>query len=317
MRGLAVLAALLLASCADEKAVNAAFFQNKVTWYVFNAAAPLGVEELAGLEQPLDVLWRPAPLALRVTALLDTGEGVGAAAVSHLGFLTLDDSTGLLVVRKAESDPDLAAYSTGRLFVWDRKTFVTLSQDSPGAAPSLSLAWWSAGQTRLAFYPLVSQTEHPAWQAPRVSLAGLRSATPSVVFAWAAPEATPTSTRLLLSTGHEEAVEAFVPDAAAPLGPEFDPLNQRLNARVGTEPARFAAGTQGPLLLLTPQGWAAVGRAGSTESRLYRLPEISAAGAYSHALELQRGWLIAWQTGARGFAGAAGLVYVPFGVLAP
>ncbi len=321
MRALAAFAALFLVSCADEKAVNAAFFQNKVTWYVFDTAAPNGVEELAGFEQPLKVTWKPAPLAMRTTALADTGEGVGAAAVSRLGLLTLDDSTGLLAVRRTQSEPDLAAYSTGSLFVWDRKTFVTLYRDAADQDdqnPPVSLAWWSDGQTRLAFYPLATQLQHPSWQAPLPAV-DLNPAAPSVVWNWLStdPAETPRPTRLLLSTGLETPLEEPLARVAVlPLDPVFDPLNQRLNARVGEGHERITAGT-GALLLITPEGWAAVGRVGSSESRLYRLPEISSAGRYTHALELHHGWVIAWQTSVRGFAGAAGLVYVPYGVLAP
>lgn len=323
MRALAVLAALFLVSCADEKAVNAAFFQNKVTWYVFDAAAPAGVEELAGFEQPLKVTWKPAPLAMRATALADTGEGVGAVAVSRLGFLTLDDSSGLLAVRRAQSEPDLGGYATGSLFVWDRKTFVTLYRDlaaDQGAeSPPVSLAWWSAGQTRLAFYPLTTQIQHPKWQAPRSQL-DLSSANPSVVWDWRSPDPaeTPQPTRLVLATGLETKADQPLPPAATTLlDPVFDPLAQRLAARLGESVERIPAGRTGALLLVTPEGWAAVGRAGSTDSRLYRLPSIGSAGRYTHALELHHGWVIAWQTNARGYAGAAGLVYVPFGVLAP
>jgi hypothetical protein len=99
--------------------------------------------------------------------------------------------------------------------------------------------------------------------------------------------------------------------------PEYAALRTKLAERLGTGvPAKVAAGS-GPLLLFTETGWVAVGREGEGKARLYRLPELGVAGRYTAALILTKGFVFTWETSTRGYTGAAGLVHVPFAVLAP
>ncbi|MEI8094110.1 MAG: hypothetical protein WCG80_07865 [Spirochaetales bacterium] len=314
---------LLLVSCADEKAVNAAFFQNKVSWYVFDPASATGVQPLAGFDQPLQVVWKPAPAAILATDLEATDSGLGALAVSGLGLLILDDSSGLLTFLKPASDPNLKDYRTGVIFRWDRKTFVTLYRETQAvlatpALPSVTLAWWSEGNDRLAFYPVLSQSFDTQRQAVRVDASGASRTPATVDFEWKIPtqdDAAAQVTRLDLATGTETSLPSTVGPELLPPPAGFEALSQRLAARLGAVDVLWAQNGD-HRLLLTAQGWAATGLPGG-DSRLYHLPEIGAAGRYTHVLALARGYALSWETRARGFVGAAGLVYVPYGVLAP
>jgi hypothetical protein len=329
MRGLAPLAAVAVAaflvSCADEKAVNAAFFQNKVSWYVFDATAASGVQPLAGFDQPLAIAWKPADRAVYAAETAPTAANLGAVAVSGLGLLLADDSSGVLDLRRPQSSPSLTGYRTGGLFNWGDKTFLTLyrepGQPAANGSPSITLAWWAPGNERLAFYPLPTQARDALAQAVRVETVGASQTPATLEFVWKSPVTDGYEwfyTRLDLATGSERALEVEPPPGVAPTADEaFAPLSQRLAARLGSNVSAISARSPNHLLLVTPQGWAATGEVGSTESRLYRLPEIGAAGRYTHALALARGFLLTWETRWRGYVGSAGLVYVPFAVVGP
>lgn len=70
-------------------------------------------------------------------------------------------------------------------------------------------------------------------------------------------------------------------------------------------------------LLFTETGWVAVGSPGTEKARLYHLPELGVTGRYTGAVALSRGYVFSWETEFRGYGGAAGLVHVPYAVLAP
>jgi len=313
-------------SCADEKAVNAAFFQSRVSWYVFDAASATGVQSITGFEQPLKVVWKPASEAVFASDLAPSEGGLGAAAVSGLGLLILDDSTGLLQVQRPKSEPALTAYRTSRLFRWNKKTFLGLYREMTASAEdgndpeAVTLAWWAEGNPRLTFYPLISQTRDKTRQAIGLDpeLVNAKPATIDLHWRFLSDQGWQSAdTRLDLATGNEQSVTLTEMDKPVPPSLELDPLVQRLTARLGGEVSTFSATEGGHLLLATREGWVAVGQKGSSESRLYRLPEIGTAGEYTHAVALTHGFVLTWNTRWRGYAGAAGLVYVPYGVLAP
>jgi len=323
---LAVLLLGGLLSCADEKAVNAAFFRSHVSWYVFDAASTTGVQSINGFEQPLKVVWKAADKAVYASDLALCEGGLGAAAVSGLGLLVLDDSSGLLQVQRPSSEPSLTAYRTSRLFRWNKKTFLGLYRDTGSSAEgesnlqAVTLAWWAQGNSRLAFYPLMSQTRDKSRQAVGLdpALAAANPATIDLHWRFLTDQGWQSAdTRLDLASGNEQVLSVAAGDKPIPTLPELDLLVQRLSARLGTEVPTFSATEGGHLLLATAQGWVSVGQKGSSDSRLYRLPEIGTAGEYTHAVALTYGFVLTWDTRWRGFAGAAGLVYVPYGVLAP
>jgi hypothetical protein len=124
-------------------------------------------------------------------------------------------------------------------------------------------------------------------------------------------------TTLFLDNGLETPAPPSSPEREKPPAPEFAALKARLAERLGTDVPTKAAVGSGPLLLFTDAGWVSVGRFGEGKARLYRLPELGVAGHYTGALVLTKGFVLTWETTLRGYVGAAGLVYVPFAVLAP
>ena len=310
--GALVLAALTLLGCADSKEVNAAFSRNQVAWMIFDNASPTGLRALSGFAQGVKVVWTPRDQAALTTDVLPLSDRRGAVAVSHLGLLILDDSSGTLVSFHPGAMFALGSYETDKLFVWRDKVFLTLLQESPAAQPPASLAWWSPGQERLAFYPIPSQVREPSRQAVR--------------FDWTPPDtlqlewkvrrdsgwAFETSS-LNLADGSEGAGQELTPVAMKP-DERYAALRLRLSQRLGADvPAMSGRG--GPALLFTQSGWVSVG--GVEGARLYRLPELGEAGRYTAALALQTGFVFLWEASYRGYAGAAGVVHVPFAVLAP
>jgi len=312
-----VLVILLLDACSDSREVNASFNRTRVTWSFFAQDQADGLRPLPGFEQAVKVVWLPRPLAVVATDL-GVFPGIGAAvAVSHLGLLVLDDSTGTLTALRPGAQWSMSPYQTDLLFSWKGKLFLTLRQESPAEAPPASLAWWTPGQNRLVFYPIPSQVQDPSRQAVAFSAPTPNSV--SVGFVWKLREGTAWSferTSLALDTGTEGSALAQPPEGEKPLDRAFDGLKARLAERLGSEvPVRAALGS-GPLLLFTESGWVAVGQSVEGRARLYRLPELG-MGRYTSAAALTRGWVFTWETSYRGYVGAAGLVHVPFAVLAP
>jgi len=318
------LAAATLGGCADSKAVNAAFRQNRVTWYLLDPARPDGLRLLAGFEQATTVQWVPRSDAVLPTDLAPgTRPGMGAAAVQRLGLLVLDDSTGDLAALRPGARFPLDGYRTDRLFSWKGKIFLTLAQDeAPGAEPALppaTLAWWEVGQERMALYPIPSQVREPGRQA--VGVAPPEGASTRLAVTWRVPAAsgwTYERTSFNLADGSESPALEGVALASDPAqDPAFAAPRTKLAERLGAAvPVRAALGP-GPSLLFTEAGWVAVAKAGAGAARLYRLPELGAAGRYTGALSLTTGWVFSWETDWRGYAGASGFVHVPFAVLAP
>jgi hypothetical protein len=311
--GVFILTALVLFGCADSKEVNAAFSRNQVSWMLFDPTSANGTRALSGFAQGVKVTWVPRDEASFVTDAVPLADHRGAVAVSHLGLLILDDSTGTLVPFRPGAQFPLASYETDRVFEWNRRVFLTLRQEFPASQPPASLAWWSTGQERLAFYPIPSQVKDPSRQAVRfeVEPGTLR-------MTWKVPQAGGwvfDTTTLTLSDGSEASGEQASPPPA-PLGKAYDALKLRLSQRLGSAVSAVAAVGEGPLLMFTASGWTAVGKPGETP-RLYRLPELGEAGRYTAALALDKGFVFVWEVEYRGYAGAAGAVHVPFAVLAP
>ena len=315
---LSALVLVVLVGCADSRQVNAAFAQTKVSWFVFDVEAPNGLRSLAGFEQAQKILWLPRPQAVVATDLEPTTDRGGAAAVSHLGLLLLEDVSGTLSVTRPGAQFPLASYQTDRVFVWNQKVFLTLSQDSPPVHPPASLAWWSAGQSRLALYPLPSQVREPDRQV--VESTPPREGSSTLVLRWKLSDGTHRRferSALTLDNGEEVALEAEGDSPKTDFDPSFSGARARLVERLGAEVAVMTSQGQGPRLVYSETGWVAVSATAEAPARLYRLPELGVAGRYTGALALQRGFVFTWETAFRGYVGAAGLVHVPFAVLAP
>ena len=285
---------------------------------MFDPERPDGLRDLPGFEQSLKTAWVPRPRAVLATDLaLVPGTGA-AVAVSHLGLLILDDSTGMVAALRPAAQWPLTPYLTDRLFTWKGKVFVTLGQEPPAEASPASLAWWVPGQGRLAFYPVPSQVRDPSRQVVAVEIPTGSAST--LGFAWKRPDATGSifeGSQLALDTGAETAAPLPPLVRAEAPSPAYAAVKARLTERLGLGiPVRAAVGP-GPLLLFTATGWVAVGQPGEGKARLYRLPELGTSGRYTRAVALTRGWVFTWETSFRGYAGAAGLVHVPFAVLAP
>jgi hypothetical protein len=311
---------LVLAGCADSKEVNAAFSRTRVSWLAFDPDQSGGLRPLTGFEQPLKVTWTPRTRAVVATDLAPAPENGGAVAVSRLGLLVLDDSTGSLEALRPDAQWPLSFYETDRVFAWKGRLFLTLRQEAVEAPPA-SLAWWIPGQTRLAFYPVPSQIRDAARQA--AAFEPPTAGRPELKIYWKRPQGMGwayDTTSLTLDTGAETPGGATeVPPAEAPParpGPQFAAERERLAERLGDGLLMRQAEGAGPLLLFTEGGWVAVGRPGE-EARLYRLPELGPSGRYTGALGLSHGFVFTWETSFRGYVGAAGLVHVPFAVLAP
>jgi hypothetical protein len=234
-----------------------------------------------------------------------------------MGLLLLDDSTGSLVASRPGAQLPLEAYETGRLFLWHDKVFLALRQELPVVLPPATLAWWSPGQSRLAFYPVPSQVKDPTRQS--VVLDPPAEGSSVLTFGWKHPDGRRWAfdwTTFALDNGLENTVPGPVVSAKHQ-GPDFAALKAKLAQRLGTGVPTMNAMGSGPLLLFAETGWVAVGRAGEGKARLYRLPDLGIAGHYTGALALAKGFVFTWETFLRGYSGAAGLVHVPFAVLAP
>ena len=315
-----LLGALALVSCSDAKEINAAFAQNKVSWFAFDPQAEGGLVPLAGLEQARKVTWVPRNRAVFATDLEPAPAGYGAVAVSRLGLLLLDDFGGSLAAVRPGAALPLLGYQTDRLFTWHDKLFLTLSQEPPAELPPATLAWWSKGQSRLAFYPVPSQVQNSARQA--TAFVPPAEGTSDLRIVWKFPvdkSWVTASTVLALDTGAETDAGTAPTPAQRPFSPgaAYAALQTKLAERLGDTVAFQGAAGSGPLAVFTDTGWVAVGRAGEGKARLYRLPDLGAAGRYTRALVLGHGYVFSWESAYRGYTGAAGLVYVPFGVLAP
>jgi hypothetical protein len=143
-------------------------------------------------------------------------------------------------------------------------------------------------------------------------------ASASVGFSWKVPAGSgwrfETGT-LDLTSGEETQGSFEMHEAPAP-GDDFAGARAKLSERLGaTMPAKAVRGPE-TAALYTDAGWVAVAHAGG-RARLYRLPDLGIAGHYTGAVGLENGFVFTWETSYRGFAGAAGLVHVPYGVLAP
>jgi hypothetical protein len=193
--------------------------------------------------------------------------------------------------------------------------FLTLRQPAGGSATPASLAWWAAGQPRLALYPLPSQTKNPGRQAVS-SLFSTEGAT--VAFLWKVPDGagwTFDQSVLSLPSGQETELSAWPTEVAVALNSGQAALAAKVAQRIGSDvPVEPAVGG-GPALVFTASGW--VSAASTAGARLYRLPDLGLAGRYTGAVFLEKGWVLSWETSFRGYAGAAGLVYIPTPVLAP
>lgn len=307
----------LMVGCADANAVNAAFSQARVSWFLFDPLEADGLAPLAGFEQAHKVLWAPRTQAVYAT---DWAQAPGTArisgvAVSGLGLLLLDDDDGNLVAMRPGCLLPLEGYRTGRLFTWQGKLFLTLFQERPVLTPA-TLVWWSPDQSRLAPYPIPSQIQDPSRQAVEVSPPTLGSDRLVLVWkqrlgrTWASVPGT-----FDLATGNEGSDLVEMPPALE--SPDFDPVRAKLAERLGTGvPSRTVRGEE-TLLAFTEGGWVSVSKKGGSRPRLYRLPDLGLAGRYTGAAALNRGYVFSWETSYRGFTGAAGLVHVPFAVLAP
>jgi len=319
--GLAAVAALaLLLSCTDARQINAAFAQGRVTWFTFDPQAADGLRPLPGPEQPHRVLWSPRSRAVLATDLIPSFQAQGAVAVSRLGLILLEDRAGDLKALRPGAGLRLGAYSTGRLFLWKGKLFLSLLQETPVTEPAATLAWWEPGQARLAFYPVPSQVQDSAWQ--QAGLMAPSGTDSELGLVWTKRENGTLARResiLRLDTG-EETPGTVRLDAVAPEpGPETSPLRSRLADRLGAEAAAAARQVrgEGPLVLFTEDGWVSVGRKGEAATRLYQLPPLGVAGRYTAGLALAQGFVYTWETAYRGYVGAAGLLHVPFALLAP
>ena len=311
-----LLVAMMLTGCSNSDEVNAAFSRTRVSWFVFDSGRSDGLRPLAGFDEALAVTWVPRTRAVFATDLVPTADGA-AAAVSMLGLLVLEDSAGTLKALRPQSQLPLSSYQTDRVFTWEGKVLLTLRQEPPIMLPPATLAWWAPDQSRLAFYPIPSQIQNPDRQAVACTVPSQGSS--SVNLTWKFPRGNGwafDSSTFFLNDGTEssEVLEADLPMAEA--DPSFAPLRARLAERLGAEVPSSSAQASEPLLLFTEAGWVAVGTK-SGAARLYRLPELGTAGRYTKAVALKRGYVFAWETLYRGYTGAAGLVHVPFAVLAP
>jgi len=308
----------LITACTDSQEVNATFSRTRVSWAVFDPQRADGLSPLLGFDQALKTTWVPRPRGVFATDLV-TASGSGIVAVSHLGLLVLDDSSGTLTAFRPGAQWPLAEYQTDRLFLWKGRVFLTLLQESPAGAPPASLAWWAPGQPRMAFYPIPSQVMDPSRQAVAfippaggVSLLGLT---------WKRPVATGwvyEGSNLVLDDGTETpAPVATIGVASSEPDPALAVVRARMAEKLGGGvPTRSTTGA-GTVLVFTDNGWVSVARVGEGVARLYHLPELGAAGRYTGALALTRGFVFTWETAFRGYSGTAGLVHVPFAVLAP
>jgi len=310
------LASLFVVSCADSDEVNSAFAQNRVSWFVFDTEQGTGVRALEGFEQSQKVAWQPRDRGVYATDVAPAPGWPGAVAVAGLGLLLVDDTNGVLKVERPGAQVPLSSYRTDKLFTWQGKLFVTLSQKGGAEAPPASLAWWAPGQSRLAFYPIPSQVKDPSRQAVAVQVPTEGDAL--LRFEWKRRVGQAwvfESGAIDLATGQEQ--DGAISLMAATVGPEFDAVRTRLAERLGAGVPTRALRGPGLVALFTETGWIAVAKAGDSRARLYRLPDLGTAGRYSGALGLVRGILFTWETSFRGYSGAAGLVHVPFGVVAP
>jgi len=285
---------------------------------LFDQGRPDGLRSLNGFEQSQRIVWVPRPQAVRATDLSEAPGRKGAVAVSRLGLLLLDDSTGALVAERPGAQLPLTAYQTGNLFLWQGKLFLSLYQEPPAVMPPATLAWWSSGQTRLAFYPIPSQIREASRQIYAMRPPAQDSST--VVFDWKHPGDKGwvlDRTEFVLDSGLEEPATGLLVADQKPLTADLLALKAKLAERLGSGVVSKTAVGTGPLLLFTDAGWVAVGLPGEARVRLYRLPDLGVAGHYVGALSLAKGFIFTWETTLRGYVGAAGLVHVPFGVLAP
>lgn len=315
--GLLLLASLsTLSSCTNADEVNAAFRQSRVSWYLFDSSEPSGLRSLAGFDQPTRTTWKPYNQSVRTTDFAALPDGTGAAAVSSLGLLTLEDRSGLLKTGRPEGRANFSLYRTGSLFLWDGKVFLTLHQEPPFLAPSATLAWWAPGQNRIALYPIPSQVRDPSLQA--VEVVRPTADRPVLALRWKKESGESwewSQTELSLRDGVEEAVDRPWSSEGRPLPPPD--LAARIAERVGTGVPVFRGQGGGPALAFTAQGWVATASLSDAKVRLFRLPDLGPAGRYTGALFLSQGWVFSWETQARAYGGPAGLVHVPTRVLAP
>lgn len=310
------LVASLVWSCADADEVNATFRQHQVSWYTFDREAPQGLRPLAGFEQGQRVEWVPLDRAVVATDVAAVSPGLGAVAVSRLGLLVLSDPAGALVVQRPSSRIDLPEYRTGPLFVSGERLFLTLTQNPPGSGPPATLAWWTQGQPRMAPFPIPSQIRDPARQA--VAFAPPTRDGTVLGLGWKVFREgrwTYEQTQIDLEGGTEAPVDAWLPAPQGRPGFENPRVRELLSQTVGVGVELGWAVGEGPALAFTKTGW--VGVESGSGVRVYRLPELGAAGKYSHALSLSRGWVLTWETSYRAHAGASGLVYIPRLILAP
>lgn len=305
-----------LTGCADSKEVNAAFNRTRVTWEVFDSSQPDGLRPLPGLELSVQSAWVPRLQGVYATDLLPLAEKTAALAVSRVGLLVLDDSTGVVTSLRPTSQWPWTAYQTDRLFLWRDKVFITLHQSWPPVAPPASLAWWQTGQTCVAYYPIPSQVQGPLRQGqtflpPRqnASVLGIQWEEP-LGNGWAFSRS-----QIALDNGVETSVAVLASTSPRDL-PVDSFLLSRMTARLGAVVAKKALGPGVPLIF-TESGWVVVGNPDEKSARLYRLPELGVAGRYTGAIALARGYVFTWETNFRGYEGPAGIVHVPFAVLAP
>lgn len=312
-----VLGTALLVGCADSQAVNAAFSQARVSWFVFDPAEADGLASLDGFDQAHKVVWAPRTQAVYATdgAPAPGPSGGAAFAVAGLGLVLLRDDDGSLTSMRPGCLLPLEDYRTGRLFTWKDKLFLTLYQTQPLSTPA-TLVWWSPDQSRLAPYPIPSQVQNPGRQAVKVVPPAEGSDRLGLVWkqrigqTWAQIPGT-----FDLATGNEGA------DPAEPVAhsesPDFEPVRAKLAERLGTGVASRTLRGPGTVAAFTETGWVAVAKEGGSRPRLYRLPDLGLAGRYTAGLSLTRGYVFSWETSYRGFSGAAGVVHIPFAVLAP
>lgn len=337
-----ILFLLMVLSCTDERAINAAFTQGRTSWFRFEGT---GVVPVNGFESEPALTWKPRYRAQFVTdaSMVPGDGGTAALAVSDLGLVVVSDGDGNLQIQTPSSVLELTAFRTGRLFLYDDKVFLHLYRE-PGdpnvgvSPPTVSLAWWKPGQNRLAFYPVPSQVSEPTKQA-----VDLRYQAETVDFLWKSLAGSSwkwTASRLSLGDGKESALSLTVFDRNDPVeAPDvFLPLKDKLSSRLGDDlsgqidltladgGSRRAVwpGKTGPLvtagawagassILLAENGVAAVSL--GDEPRIYRLPDLGAAGRYTRVVSLKQGFLVCWELSWRGYTGPAGLLYIPYALL--
>lgn len=335
--------ALLLVGCADDKAVNAAFFQGQTSWYRFEGTSVVRVN---GFESEPALAWTPRYRAQFATdaTVVPFAKASLALAVSNLGLMVLSDEGGQLEVTTPESAQPLDSYRTGRIFLYDQKVFFHLYKEPlPGSTRAngvpISLGWWKPGQTRVAFYPIPSQVSDPLKQAVALTMeAGVAD------LLWKKPQGDSwgwSSTRLTLSSGTEKTLPLEIWNKPQPLinGPgSLEILKEKLSSRLGddlTGPiqavardgAHFnspwpekkgnlpvSAALGGPSnLLMAGNGIAAVAQ--GEDVHIFRFPDLGPAGKYTLAAPLTHGFLVCWELSWRGYTGPAGFVYIPYDLL--